>query len=174
MHALNIIIGDTQGQSEPIHNLYKDSLDDILDSNIDNIVAKIIYTKPGPLRQDVLITQLCMPQDVDILQSSKDFGQASSRRDKYSTSLTRVKSSPGLPPSIVSSDYSAINTSSIGDDWVKQGQPKARAVEVHKRDMRQTIPLEKLKRGSSALVVSVQDNSDLVLVNNIPTNLGNC
>ncbi len=101
MRALNITVGDIQGQTEPIHDPYKDSLDDTLDSNIDDIVAKTIHTKPGPLRQDVSITQLCTSQDVNVLQSSGDFGQASSRRDKHSGSFARVKSSPGLPPSIV-------------------------------------------------------------------------
>ncbi len=123
MRTLNITVGDTQGQTELIHDPYKDSLDDILDSNIDDIVAKTIHTKPGPLKQDASITQPCTPQDVDVLQSSGDFGQASSRRDKLASSLARVKSSPGLPPSIVPPDYSAINTSSICDDWVKHGQP---------------------------------------------------
>ncbi len=107
-----------------------------MDSDIDDIVAKTIHTKPGPLRQDASITQLCTLQDVDVLQSSGDFGQASSRRDKLSSSLARVKSSSGLPPNIVPPDYSAINTSSISDDWVKRGQPKARVVEAHKRDVR--------------------------------------
>ncbi len=44
MRTLNIIIGDTQRQTKPIHNPYKDSLDNILDSNIDNIVAKTVHT----------------------------------------------------------------------------------------------------------------------------------
>ncbi len=145
-----------------------------MDSDIDDIVAKTIHTKPGPLRQDVSITQPYTPQDINILQSSGDFGQASSRRDKLSSSLARIKSSPELPPSIVPPDYSAINTSSISDDWVKRGQPKARDVEAHKRDVRQVTPLGKLKRGSSALEGSVQDNSDLVLVRNIPIDLGSC
>ncbi len=57
---------------------------------------------------------------------------------------------------------------------MKRGQPKARVVEAHKRDVRQVIPLEKLKRESSALEGSVQDNLDLVLVSNIPTDLGSC
>ncbi len=69
MRALNITVRDTQEQTEPIHNPYKDSLDDILDSDIDDIVAKTIRTKPGPLRQNVSLTQPCMLQDVDILQS---------------------------------------------------------------------------------------------------------
>ncbi len=45
---------------------------------------------------------------------------------------------------------------------------------MHKRDVRQVTPLGKLKRGSSAIERSVQDNSDLVLVSNIPTDLGSC
>ncbi len=174
MRALNITVEDTQGQTEPIHDPYKDNLDNILDSNIDNIMAKTIHTKPGPLRQDALITQPYTPQDIDVLQSSGDFGQASSRRDKHSSFFARVKSSPGLPPSIVPLDYSAINPSSISDDWVKRGQPKTRIVEAHKRDMRQVTLLGRLKCGSSALEGSVQNNSDLVLVSNIPTNLGSC
>ncbi len=127
IRALNISVRNIQGQTESIHNLYKDSLDNILDSDINDIVAKTIYTKPGPLKQDTSITQLCTPQEVDILQSLGDFGQVSNRKDKHSSSLTRVKSSPKLSPNIVLPDYSAINTSSISNDWVKRGQPKARA-----------------------------------------------
>ncbi len=56
MCTLNITVGDTLGQIKPIYNLYKDSLDDILDNNIDNIVTKTIHTKPGPLRQGASIT----------------------------------------------------------------------------------------------------------------------
>ncbi len=119
MRALNITIRDTQGQTKPVDNPYKDSLDNILDSDINDIVAKTVYTKPGPLRQGASITQPCRPQDVDVLQSSGDFGQASSRRDKHSSSLARVKSSLELPPSIVPPNYSAINTSGISDDWMK-------------------------------------------------------
>ena len=51
MRALNITLGDTQRQTKSIHDQYKDSVDDILDSNVDDIVAKTIYTKPGPLKQ---------------------------------------------------------------------------------------------------------------------------
>ncbi len=50
------MVRDTQEQTKPIHNPYKDSLDDILDSNIDNIIAKTIHIKLGPLRQDASIT----------------------------------------------------------------------------------------------------------------------
>ncbi len=74
-----------------------------------------------------------------------------------------------MPP-----DYSAINTSSISDDWIKQGQPKVRAIKIYKRDVRQISLLRNLKRGSLALEGSIQDNSDLWLVSNIPTDLGSC
>ncbi len=74
MPALNIMVGDTQGQTEPIHDPYKDSLDNILDNDIDDIVAKTIHTKPAPLRQDASIIQPCTPQNLDVLQSSGDFG----------------------------------------------------------------------------------------------------
>ncbi len=50
MRTLNIIVGDTKEQTKLIHNLYKDNLDDILDSNIDNIVAKTIHTKSELLK----------------------------------------------------------------------------------------------------------------------------
>lgn len=46
----NIIVGDTQKQVKLVYNLYKDSLDNILNSNIDNIMAKTIHTKPRMLR----------------------------------------------------------------------------------------------------------------------------
>ncbi len=77
-----------------------------------------------------------MSQDVNVFQLSGNFDQIFSKRDKYSSSSTRVKSSSKLSSNIVPPDYSAINISSISDNWVKRGQPKVRAVEVYKRDMR--------------------------------------
>ncbi len=50
MRALNIKAGDTQGQTEPVHDLYQDSLDDVLDSNIDDTVASKINTNRCLLR----------------------------------------------------------------------------------------------------------------------------
>ena len=120
-----------------------------MDNNVDNIVAKTVHTKPGLLKQGALITQLCMPQDVNILQVSENFGKASSRKDKLFSSFTRVKSSPRLPPNIVPLDYFTINSSNISNDWVKQEEPKARTIEVHKRDVKQITLLGKLKYGSS-------------------------
>lgn len=69
MRTLNIIINNIQEETKLTHNLYKDSLNDILDNNIDKIMAKTVYTKPGP------------PQDVNVLQLLEDFSQASSRKD---------------------------------------------------------------------------------------------
>lgn len=45
MSALNIKVGHTQSHTKPVHDLYKDNLANILDNNIDNIVAKTVYTK---------------------------------------------------------------------------------------------------------------------------------
>lgn len=50
MHILNITVGNTWGQIKPVYNLYKDSLGNILDGNIDNIVTKTVHTKPELLR----------------------------------------------------------------------------------------------------------------------------
>lgn len=43
MHALNIKEKNTQRQTKPVFNLYKDSLEDIIDSNVNNrvLVRKI-------------------------------------------------------------------------------------------------------------------------------------
>lgn len=42
MYTFNIKVGDIKSQFELFYNLYKNSLDDILNSNIDNIIAKIV------------------------------------------------------------------------------------------------------------------------------------
>lgn len=42
MQALNIKIRDIQGQTKPIHDFYINNLDNILNYNINNIVANII------------------------------------------------------------------------------------------------------------------------------------
>lgn len=51
MRTLNVKIKNTQGQIKLIHNFYKNSLDDILDSNIDNVVASTINTNLSLLIQ---------------------------------------------------------------------------------------------------------------------------
>lgn len=50
MRIFNIKIGDIQRQIMPICNLYKNNLNNILDSNIDNIMAETIYIKPGLIK----------------------------------------------------------------------------------------------------------------------------
>ena len=50
MWAPNIKVEDTPGQMELVYNPYKNSLDNILDSNIHNIVASIINMNPCILR----------------------------------------------------------------------------------------------------------------------------
>lgn len=50
MRAFNIKVDNTQSQIKSVHNLYKDGLHDILDSYIDNIITKIIYTKSRQIK----------------------------------------------------------------------------------------------------------------------------
>ena len=50
MQTLNIKVGDTLGQTKPVYDPYKDSLDDVLDNNINDRVASTIDTNPCPLR----------------------------------------------------------------------------------------------------------------------------
>lgn len=116
MHTLNIIISNIQGQIKLVYDPYKNSLDNILDSNINNIVAKIVYIKPWPLRQSASITQPYILQNINILQLSGNFDQVSSRKDKHSSFFVKVKSCSWLPPSIVPLNYFIINTSSISDN----------------------------------------------------------
>lgn len=44
IQALNIKTKDIQRQTELVHDSYKNSLDNVIDSNIDDIVASIINT----------------------------------------------------------------------------------------------------------------------------------
>lgn len=50
MHTFNIKVNNSQSHNKPVYNLYKDNLDIILDSNIENFVVKTIYTKLEPLK----------------------------------------------------------------------------------------------------------------------------
>lgn len=45
MHIFHIKISNIEEQTKLFHNLYKDNLSNILNSNINNIVSKIIFTK---------------------------------------------------------------------------------------------------------------------------------
>lgn len=57
---------------------------------------------------------------------------------------------------------------------MKCKQIKISTVESNKRDLKQIIPLEKLKYRNLALERSIQDNTNLVLVSNLSPNLNNC
>ena len=50
MQALNIKVEDTLRQTELVHDPYKDSLNNVLNSNIDDIVASIININSCLLR----------------------------------------------------------------------------------------------------------------------------
>lgn len=56
MKTLNIKTNNIQKQTELIHDLYKDNLNNMLDSNINNIVANTINTNPYLLIQITLST----------------------------------------------------------------------------------------------------------------------
>lgn len=117
MYTVNIIVSNTQRQTEPIHDPYKKSPDDIIVSNVENIVAKTINTKPGLLKQSIRNNQACTSQDV--LQLSDNFGQVANRKNKHFSSSVREKSYSRLPPGIMPPDHSAINTNSISNDCMK-------------------------------------------------------
>lgn len=74
----------------------------------------------------------------------------------------------------MSPNYFTINTCNISDDQVKWGKPKVRTVEADRKDIRQIILLEKRKHESLALKRSVKDNLDLILENNLLTDLDSC
>lgn len=115
MHILNIKVGNTKKHIKPVYNLYKNSLGNILNSNINDIEVNIIYTKFKPSKQIVLITQLCIPKNQNILQLSKDFKQVDNQKNKHYNSFVREKSSSKLLPTIVLANYFAINIKSISD-----------------------------------------------------------
>lgn len=147
MCTLHMKIDNIQSYIKPVYNLNKDSLKNIIDSNIDNIINKIVYINLRPLRQGTSVMQLYIPYNNNIMQLSKDFWQVDSKADKYSNSLTNQKSSSRLPPSIILAIYSPINTRSIYD--IKWEWAKIIAVKSYKGDIRQISLLEKLKYESS-------------------------
>lgn len=53
MHTLNIRAKNTLEQIKIIYYLYKNSLNNIMKRNIDDIIIKKMYIKPGLLKQDI-------------------------------------------------------------------------------------------------------------------------
>lgn len=84
---------------EPVHDLYKNSLDNILDSNINDTIASIINTKPCLLRQSTLGTEQVMLLDVFLLLGL--FSEVTNDGDKNSSLSIKRSISPTLPPSIM-------------------------------------------------------------------------
>ena len=124
MRALNIKVGDILRQTKPVHNPYKDSLDEVLDSNINDIVASIIDMNLCPLRRITSVTSPKMLFDVPFL--SRLFSKASSGGDKNSSLSAKRSLSPTLSPSIVPREPSnplLKPTSNYGKLW--KGKPRA-------------------------------------------------
>ena len=48
MRVFNVKISNTQEYTKPIYNSYKDNFNNILNSNIDDIISKIVFIKPKP------------------------------------------------------------------------------------------------------------------------------
>lgn len=86
---------DTPGQTKPVYNFYKDSLNDVLDSNIDDTLASTINTNLCPLRQTTSAIQLGMPFDIPLPLGL--FSEAASGEDKNSSPLAKRSLSPTLP-----------------------------------------------------------------------------
>ena len=124
MRALNIKVGDTQGQTEPVYNPYKDSLNNVLDSDIDNIVANTIDMNLCLLRKTTSITQPRTPFDVPL--PLELFSEIVSGGDKNSSPSAKGSSSPMLSPSIVPKEPSNLLLKSSGNyGKLRKGKPRA-------------------------------------------------
>ncbi len=124
IRALNIKAGDAKGKTEPVHDPYKDSLDNDLDSIINDKVASTIDTNPCPLRQTISATQPGTPHDVPM--PSGLFCEAASGGNKNSSPSPKRSSSPTLPPSTVSREPSNPLLSPSGNyDKLRKGKPRA-------------------------------------------------
>lgn len=72
---------------ELVYDPYKDSLNNILDSNIDDIVISIIDINPCLLKRTISGTQIEMPLNIALLL--KLFSEAISGRNKNSSSFVK-------------------------------------------------------------------------------------
>lgn len=106
MQALNIKVKNIPRQTEPVYDPYKNSLNNILNSNIDNILASTINTNTYSLRQTTSTTQPKTPFDVPL--SSRLFSEAASNRDKNSSLFAKKSLSPILSSSILSRKLSIV------------------------------------------------------------------
>ena len=99
MRALNIKVRDTPGQTVPVHNPDKDSLNDILDSDINDKVASTTDTNPCTLKRTISATQPGTFFDIPL--PSRLFGEAASDGDKNSSPFGKRSLLPLLLPIIV-------------------------------------------------------------------------
>ncbi len=123
MRALNIKAEDTQRQTETIHDPCMDSLDYVLDSNINDTVASIIDTNPCPLRRTTSVTQPGTPLDVPLPLGL--FSEAASDGDKNSNPSAKRSSLPTLPPNTVSREPSNLLLRPSGNyDKLRKGKTR--------------------------------------------------
>ena len=134
IRALNIKVGDTPELTKLVHDPYKNSLNNVLDSNIDDIVASTIDINLCPLRQKMLATQPGTFFDVPL--PSGLFSGAASGGDKNSSLSAKRNLSPTLPPNIVPRELSNPLFRPFGKYCkLKKGKPKAALMSWGLRDM---------------------------------------
>ena len=104
IRALNMREGDTQGQTEPMFDPYRDSLKDVMDSNInDGVPGRNNSLQPSKSNAPALQLERAVPR------LSRLFGndtRATSSKGNNSSIFSLGNSSPKLPPSIVPNDLS--------------------------------------------------------------------
>ena len=99
MCALNMREEDTQGQTEPVFDPYRDSLEDVIDSDVDDGVPG----RNNPLRPSkASAPALRLEKAVPLLSRLLGDGtRATSSKSNNSSTFPSGNSSPKLPPSIV-------------------------------------------------------------------------
>ena len=104
MRALNMREKDTQGQTEPVFDPYKDSLEDVMDSNVDDGVP----SRNNPLRPSKPSAPALQPGRAVSLLSwlLGDGTRAISSKGNNSSTFSLGNSSPKLLPNIMLNDPS--------------------------------------------------------------------
>ena len=125
MLALNIKVEDTSGQTELIHNPYKDSLDDVLDGDINDTAASTIDTNPWLLRQITSAIQPRTPFNIPLPLGL--FSEVANGGGKNSSPSAKRSLSPTLPPSILLKEPSNLLLR-LTSNYGKLSKRKPRAV----------------------------------------------
>ena len=135
--------------------MYKDSLDDALDSNIDDIVANTIDTNPCPLKQRMSTTQPGTP--FDVLLPSRLFNKVASGGDKNSSPSAKRSLSSTLPPSIVPKESSNPLLRPSGHyDKLRKRKPRAALTSLGLEDLGYIID----QSGSQGVFAMSKSNAD--------------